>query len=545
MRRWIGWLLLAAAALCVAVGATTAILFGPDDRAQTGPHAVDTTARVVATTPGAIGVAGPTVVVRASLPRDTALFVGLANAVDVTSYTDGVGRTSVDDVSLPWELVSADVNGDATLPAPPPSLDWWLASGQGRGQASITAQLPDDPAGVLVASLDGRRLEGLQVAVSYELTGAFGIGLGLVGLGVGLALFGWITRQALRRDGDRSRAASATGRRPADRRAGRRPGRAHRGAVVAVVLVAIGTAACAVPQGVAAEPSKLAATGSQATEIVQRWAARRAEALRLLDAGPLVAVEAADTLAVDRGAFQVARRLLAAGSQPVRQDLRLQAALSPRLGAYPMWFLAVVEDGQREVSKLQVHRRLTAAGPWQLVAQAEVLPQTQLPGLAMDDRGAILPVPPDDADGLPASPQEVADTYAALLDDPTDGGDETVLVDSFVQQMRSIAGTQSGIEGVRFAQRWAARDVSWGARTEDGGALVFATMVRTDRYRLRPGTAIDWPDGSEQEAFLSGRAYSEASLRYLHQVLLYLPPSGGGQARAVGQYGGVVSGSGV
>ncbi len=545
MRRWIGWLLLAAAALCVVVGGTTAVLFGPDDQARTGPHAVETTARVVATTPGAIGVAGPTVVVSATLPRDTPLFVGVGNAVDVISYTDGVGRTSVDHVSLPWELASADVTGAATLPAPPPSLDWWLASGQGRGQASLSVQLPHDPAGVVVASLDGRRLEGLQVAVSYELTGAFGIGLGLVGLGVGLAMFGWIARQALRRGGGPNRANPVAAGRPAGRRSGRRTERVHRRVVVAVLLVAAGTAACAVPQGVAAEPSKLAATGSQATEIVERWAARRAEALRQLDAGPLVAVEAGDTLAVDRGAFLVARRLLAEGSQPVRQDLRLQAALAPRLGAYPMWFLAVVEDGEREVSKLQVHRRLTAAGPWQLVAQAEVLPQTRLPELAMDDGGAILPVPPDGAEGLPASPQEIADSYAALLDDPADGGDEIVLVDSFVQQMRSIAGTQSGIEGVRFGQRWAARDVAWAARTEDGGALVFATVARTDRYRLRPGTAIDWPDGSEQEAFLSGRAYSQATLRYLHQVLLYVPPAGGGQARAVGQYGGVVSGSGV
>jgi hypothetical protein len=163
----------------------------------------------------------------------------------------------------------------------------------------------------------------------------------------------------------------------------------------------------------------------------------------------------------------------------------------------------------------------------------------------MDETGAILPLAGDDTAGLAVSPQEVAQAYAGLLADPSTGGDEAVLVDSFVQQMRSITETQSSIDGVRFRQDWSARDVDWAARTGEGGALVFATMVRTDRYQLRPGTAIDWPEGSEQEAFLSGRAYSEATLRYLHQVLLYLPPAGGGQARAVGQYGGVVSGTGV
>ena len=543
MRRYVSWLLFAAAVVVLLVGAALAILFGPDNRASTGPHPLDTAASVVVSAPEAIGVSGPTVVVTAAVPQNVPLFVGVGNAVDVASYADGVEQTRVDDVSLPWEVTTSEVTGEVGFPAPPPSLDWWLATGQGRGEAAASVQLPDEPASYVVAALDGRSLDGLEVSASYEVTGAFGIGLGLVGLAVGLALFGWIARQAARAGGvGRPTAGPVSKERRESPRATSGAGRAGR--VVATVALA-STAGCAIPSGVAGEPTKLAASGSQATEIVERWAVRRAEALRQLDAAPLVSVEAAETLAVDRGAFQVARRLLVEGPQQIRQDLRLEAALSPRLTAYPLWFLAVVEDGERDVSKLQVHRRADAAGPWQLVAQAEVLPQTQLPELAMDETGAILPLAGDDTTGLAVSPQEVAQAYVGLLADPSTGGDEAVLVDSFVQQMRSITETQSSIDRVRFRQGWSARDVQWAARTGDGGALVFATMVRTDRYRLRPGTAIDWPEGSEQEAFLSGRAYSEATLRYLHQVLLYLPPAGGGQARAVGQYGGVVSGTGV
>lgn len=543
MRRYVGWLLFAAAVVFLLFGAAMAVLFGPDNRASTGPHQLYASTSVVVSGPDAIGVSGPTVVVTATVPHNVPLFIGVGNAVDVASYADGVEQTRVDDVSLPWEVTTSEVSGEVGLPVPPPSLDWWLATGQGEGAAVASVQLPDEPASYVVVALDGSSLAGVQVSAAYEVTGAFGIGLGLVGLAVGLALFGWIARQAARAGGAGRPTAGSD---PVERRESSRPssgaGRAGR---VAVVVALASTAGCAIPSGVADEPTKLAASGSQATEIVERWAIRRAEARWQLDAAPLESVEAAETLAIDRGAFQVARRLLVEGPEQIRQDLRLEAALSPRLTAYPLWFLAVVEDGERDLSKLQVHRRADATGPWQLVAQAEVLPQTQLPEVAMDETGAILPLPGDDTTGLAASPQDVAQAYAGLLADPAKDGDEVVLVDSFVQQMRSITETQSSIDGVRFRQGWAARDVQWAARTRDGGALVFATMVRTDRYRLRPGTAIHWPEGSEQEAFLSGRAYRAATLRYLHQVLLYLPPVGGGQARAVGQYGGVVSGTGV
>ncbi len=314
---------------------------------------------------------------------------------------------------------------------------------------------------------------------------------------------------------------------------------------LAVALTLVGfTSGCAVPRPVGDDPLKLAATRSEADEVLARWAESRAESLRVLDAEPLRSVEAGDTLAVDSGALQVARRLLENGAQDVTQELELRSVVSPRLSSYPLWFVAVVDDGQRGLTKVQVHRRASAAGPWQLVSTAEVLPSTQLPELALDESSALQPVEPDESTGLVGSPQEVADAYGALLDDPDADEDDLVLVDSFVQQMRAVAETQAAIDGVRFFQSWQATDVEWAARTADGGALVFATMARTDDYRIDDGVAVDWQPGSEQAAFLAGRVYTSAELRYRHQVLLYVPPAGGGQVRALGQYGGVVAASG-
>ena len=541
VRRYVGWLLLSAAVVCLLAGAATAVVFGPDDLARTGPHALDTTEPVVASAPGAIGLAGPTVRVTATLPANRPVFLGLGNSVDVTSYVDGVALTRVDDVSLPWRLETSDVPGDAGLPAVPTTVDWWLASSAGTGEAVIATKLPDERSSLLVAALGDGSLDGLEVTVSYQVAGAFGVGLGLVGLAIGLAMFGLIARRAARHG-----ESDPPSERPTDRSdAERDSGSMQRITLVAVLgAVLLAGTGCAVPHRVSGEPTKLAASPTEATGVVERWARHRVQALRRLDPAPLRAVEDEAILAVDEGAFEVARLLLVDDQRQLGQDLRLEAALSPEVAAYPLWFLAIVADGGRDVSKVQVYRRSTATEPWQLTAQAEILSETQLPELATDGSGSISALTADDVENLAAAPAEVAAAYTALLDDRSASGNETVLVDSFVQQMRSVAQTLSLLEGAGFHQSWSLEDVDWTVATEDGGALVFTTLARTDRYEIDQGTTVQWPAASEQQAYLAGRDYRSATLEYLHQVLLYLPPQGGGPARALGQFGGVVRGDG-
>jgi len=591
-----GWVLVVAAVLSLVVGTAMALLLGPDNLARSDPQDLSTEASVAVTAPGALALSGPTVRIEATLPDDRPVFVGLGNAVDVTDYTDGVQALVIDTIDVPLDLTGEEVEGEPALPADPYDLDWWLASEQTDGEAALSTELPTAPAQLLVAAADGGSLEGLEVTAAYELDGGFGIGLGLIGLSVGLVLFGWLT---LRRrpdlddwdhwddephdepvDGDDSGGGDeertdddrrwikakdgSDGEDDKDLKDGEdeqpgedekepptrpvvapRSGRLRTALYLGVALTLVGvTSGCSVPRPVGDDPVKTAVTRSEADEVLARWAEQRAQSLQVLDAAPLESVEAGDTLAVDRGALLVARRLLEQGSQDLTQQLELRTVIAPRLSSYPLWFMAVVDDGQRGLTKVQVHQRDTAAGPWQLVATAEVLPTTQLPELSLDDSSALQPVQPDDASGLAGSPQDVADAYGALLDDPDAQEDDLVLVDSFVQQMRAVADTQAGLDGVQFSQSWEAEDVKWAARTADGGALVFATMERSDSYRIDPDTAVDWQPGSEQAAFLAGRVYTSAVLHYRHQVLLYVPPAGGGQVRALGQYGGVVSATG-
>ncbi|CAN5195034.1 hypothetical protein BH24ACT12_BH24ACT12_13130 [soil metagenome] len=49
----------------------------------------------------------------------------------------------------------------------------------------------------------------------------------------------------------------------------------------------------------------------------------------------------------------------------------------------------------------------------------------------------------------------------------------------------------------------------------------------------------------EQKAFLVGSLYSSATLRYFHQVLMYVPPEDSGAPFVLGQYGGVVGAEGL
>jgi hypothetical protein len=245
-------------------------------------------------------------------------------------------------------------------------------------------------------------------------------------------------------------------------------------------------------------------------------------------------------LAIDAGSLQVARRLSQTREIDSSQDLTVETVLAPRLGAYPLWFVAVV----REVIRVQIFQRDSATSQWEMVASPETLVSTVLPSFALDADSALESVDAGDADGLALAPQAAVDAYAAALADPNAPGASDVLDDSFIEQMREAATASASIKGVEFSQDWGAKPVQYALRTSNGGALVFATLLRQDSYDIADGRAVNWPEGSEQKALLAGKLYTAGILRYYHQVLMYVPPDGEGKPRVLGQYGGVVSGDG-
>jgi len=316
-------------------------------------------------------------------------------------------------------------------------------------------------------------------------------------------------------------------------------------AAVAALLICCLASGCALPHRKDdLSVTKVAASTTQVDEVYDRYLKIRRNALHVLDARPLTSIESGPVLAIDSGALQVARRLLLTDAPDDKQRLRVLRVLAPRLSGYPLWFVVVAADDTRDLIKVQIFQRERATSQWELVASPEMLASTTLPELKTDETGALVVVSPGSGDGLVASPAAALDAYAMTLDDPDSTAADAVADDSFIAAMRDVAAQQSAIEGVRFSQRWSARPVEFALRTVDGGALVFATLQRVDRYQITAGRAIDWPEGSEQEAFLSGRLYSTGVLRYFHQVLMYVPPESDDKPFVLGQYGGVVAADG-
>lgn len=312
-----------------------------------------------------------------------------------------------------------------------------------------------------------------------------------------------------------------------------------------VIVLAMALAACGIPHKKGEFTQEKVAAGSAETqEIFTRYRETRNLAIKLLDPKPLSTVESGAVLAIDTGSFEVSQRL--AEKQKIdTSKLDVIEVKSPLLTKYPMWFMAKVRDAPRDVIKVQVFSRATAVDTWTLVASPEILLDTMLPGLDGGREGTLVEARPKSSLGNQMSPQEAADIYAEALGDQSSAAAEKVENDGFIRQMRGIADSNKSLDNVKFSQTWGSEKVEFAARTQDGGALVFATLLRLDSYTVKSGVTVSWPEGSPQKAFLSKDIATAGKLRYYHQVLLYVPGEGGGKPRALGQYGGVVSAEGI
>lgn len=306
-----------------------------------------------------------------------------------------------------------------------------------------------------------------------------------------------------------------------------------------VVVCSLTLAACAVPHE-RNEPKldKIAAREAEVTKVLKDYREVRNSAIELLDPKPLSTVETGAVLQIDTGSFEVSQRL--AQTQELDTGrVEVTAVETPRFSKYPLWFYTVVRDPDLGINRVQIFQRASSADPWLLTASPQTLADTPLPEVRRRG-GAAVRVAADDETGMSMSAQDAAEAYAAVLADPAAASAE-IADDSFIQQMRTTAATNAGLDDVSFSQTWEAEDVQYALRTADGGALAFVTFLRQDTYTVEDGLTITWPEGSPQQAFLSAGIEGSGQLNYYHQVLIHLP-GGKGKPRALGQYGGVVSG---
>jgi hypothetical protein len=308
-------------------------------------------------------------------------------------------------------------------------------------------------------------------------------------------------------------------------------------AVVALATAVVLSGCGAIPQPRRDMKMEQAANKSDVAAILDRYREVRNTAISLLDAKPLSIVETGPMLAIDSGSFAVSQRLSRTQSEDERQ-LQVSSVETPMFSKYPLWFMVTAYDPAARVDLVQIFERTTPADPWLLVAAPQTLPATQLPGLRHDGSDHVIPVAASNGKGMKMSPQDAAAAYAKALGSMT-GTTPGIARDDFIRKMRRAFDQANRLEGVRVTQTWAAERVEHALRTDDGGALVWVTLLRLDTYNVQPGIKVSWPAGSPQQAFLTNGISGSGKLRYYHQVLLQIP-GGDGEARALGQYGGVI-----
>ena len=196
MRGWPAWVALGLGALLAVAGLVVMVVLGPDSRFTTGPHAVETDGTAVVTAPGVITYRGLQVDVLVEVPAGKPVFVGLGNTVDVQDYVGGTQRLEVTSFRVPWQPRTREVEGEPVLPGAPTALDWWRADSAGLGGAAISTTLPDEGVSLAILAVGATNLSGLEVTFAYGVRGGFGLGLGALLGGSGLALAGVLARRS-------------------------------------------------------------------------------------------------------------------------------------------------------------------------------------------------------------------------------------------------------------------------------------------------------------------------------------------------------------
>ncbi len=202
--------------------------------------------------------------------------------------------------------------------------------------------------------------------------------------------------------------------------------------------------------------------------------------------------------------------------------------------SYPRSFVALSRPTGSSTDEVALLMTPNVHTPYRIASRARLLPGAAVPPTAASAQGAT--TLPDDAPGLIATPTEAVRDLARLLQTGASAGTEFAphpVVASVranaVGQARSVAKIAT------FTQRHAATDDPIQAlRTTDGGALVLATIERTDDFTVKKGAGyIQAPAAYQALAGGLTKITRQASVKTLQVVVIVLPAEGAGPARLV------------
>lgn len=314
----------------------------------------------------------------------------------------------------------------------------------------------------------------------------------------------------------------------------------------AALMMLMPLGSCAIAQSKDGDDvSKPAISLTAAGQVMSHYNRVRDRVDTEIDLAALGDIEGNGLLAIDQGLLYL-RRELGVGATPMRLGSTPDVFVGG-FDRYPLWFVAVAKLSKQDEQVAAVFVRATSTSPWLMTEAPRLAGSTELPSLASDDEGEVVRY--DDTSsrwsdgeptGLRATPQELVDSYATVLQQPGSPERADFVEDSFLSQMWELSAAQPSRD-VSFDQTWVARPVRHVLRLADGGALVFATLTRTDEYQVEGGKSLDF-EGLEAAAYFPLPIEDRATLTYKHQVLLLVPAKG--KPFVIGQHGGLIDATG-
>ncbi|HEU0042768.1 MAG TPA: hypothetical protein VFQ15_10490, partial [Jiangellaceae bacterium] len=483
------------------VGAAAAVYVGPDDTVDLLDEFTTTDAPVISAGTTLWPVAGPTLHVTAD-GGDAETFIGLAHPVHLDSYLADIPQLRISDVNLRGKLTTDAVAGEPdALPAVPPAgLDWWQEQAVGTGEQTISFELTETPADIVIMRAEPAVPVDVVLSVAGEVRGLFVTAVAVAALGLFVIIGGLL----LRRSGSRRRRRRRAARRSADPLVDDDdappddPGRAMTARVVRVVggagVAALALSGCAqLPQRIdTADPPDplVSATQQQAEQFLAEYTEVRNTALAAQDPEQLSTVESGTLLASSQ--FSIAAQVAHDEPPPEPSTVAADELVAPQLASYPMWFIAAdAPDNESGGLGYYLMTRPDAATSWHAAIRVDV------------PAGVDPPLSEAADDVVSAADQATAEQGSAVLEalvgyaetgTAPEGVDVTAAGDlaDLHQQGFAIAGLPAGAQAETRTCSLADPDaVHW--LESDSGAVAMASITCIQTIELAGGAFMTTP----------------------------------------------------
>jgi hypothetical protein len=500
VRRFLGVLLALIGIPVLLVGAAAAVYVGPDDTVDLLDEPITTDTPVISAGTTLWPVAGPILHVTAD-GGDAETFIGLAHPVHLDSYLADVPQLRIADVSLRGKLTTDAVAGEpGALPAVPPAgLDWWQEQAAGTGEQTISFELTETPADIVIMQAEPAVPVDVELSVAGQIRGLFVTTVALAALGLFVIIGGLLLRRSASRRRRRRRAA----RRSADRVVDNDdplpddPGRAMTSRVVRIVggagAAALALSGCAqIPQQIDDDVpgTVVAATQQQAEQFLAEYTEVRNTALAAQDPEQIATVESGTLRASSE--FSIAAQK-AHGDPPTEPStISADELLAPELASYPMWFIAAdAPDNEPGGLGYYLMTRPDAATTWHAAIRVDV-------------PAGVDPLLPEAADGVVSAADGAATERGSAVLEALVGYAETGIAPEGVdvtaagdlaalhQQGFAIAGLPAGAQAETRSCSLAEPDaVHW--LENESGAVAMASITCNQTIELAGGAFMTTP----------------------------------------------------